>query len=66
MLGAHDDRVELQDIFVFERTGPTDTGKVMGRFRGTGITPKIMDRLRVSGISLPPGLFDEMMNVNME
>jgi len=66
VLGAHDDRVELQDIFVFERTGLTDAGKVMGRFRGTGITPKIMDRLRVSGISLPPGLFDEMMNVNME
>ncbi|MDQ6677809.1 MAG: CpaF family protein [Acidobacteriota bacterium] len=66
VMGAHDDRVELQDIFIFERAGLTDTGKVMGRFRGTGATPKILERLRVSGIDLPEGLFDEVMNVNME
>jgi len=58
--------VEVQDIFVFERTGMTDAGKVMGRFRGTGVKPRILERLRVSGITLPDGLFDEVMNVNME
>ena len=66
VLGSHDDHVELQDIFIFERTGLTEAGKVMGRFRGTGNTPKLLERLRVSGINLPDGLFDEVMNVNME
>jgi len=66
VVGSHDDHVEVQDIFVFERTGMTDAGKVMGRFRGTGVKPKILERLRVSGITLPDGLFDEVMNVNME
>ncbi|MCU1261912.1 MAG: type secretion system protein, partial [Bryobacterales bacterium] len=66
VLGAHDDHVELQDIFVFERTGITDAGKVQGRFRGTGVAPKILDRLRVSGITLPENLFDEVVEVNMD
>jgi pilus assembly protein CpaF len=66
VLGAHDDHVELQDVFIFERLGITDTGKVKGRFRGTGVIPKIVERLKVSGITLPDGLFDEVMNVNME
>ncbi len=29
--GAHDDQVELQEIFTFERTGVTGEGKVQGR-----------------------------------
>ncbi len=66
VMGSHDDHVQVQDIFVFERTGMTDAGKVMGRFRGTGVKPRILERLRVSGITLPDGLFDEVMNVNME
>jgi pilus assembly protein CpaF len=66
VLGAHDDHVELQDIFVFERTGITDAGKVQGRFRGTGVTPKILERLRISGITLPEDLFDEVVEVNMD
>ena len=66
VLGSHEDHVELQDIFIFERTGLTEAGKVMGRFRGTGVKPKLLERLRVSGVTLPDGLFDEVMNVNME
>ena len=66
VLGSHEDHVELQDIFIFERTGLTDAGKVMGQFRGTGVKPRMLERLRVSGITLPEGLFDETMNVNME
>ncbi len=66
VLGSHEDHVELQDIFIFERTGLTEAGKVMGQFRGTGVKPRMLERLRVSGITLPEGLFDEVMNVNME
>jgi pilus assembly protein CpaF len=66
VIGAHDDHVELQDVFVFERMGLTETGKVRGRFRGTGVIPKTVERLRVNGIILPEGLFDEVLDVNLE
>ncbi len=66
VLGAHEDHVELQDVFIFERMGISDTGKVKGRFRGTGVIPKIVERLKVNGITLPDGIFDEILEVNME
>ena len=65
VLGVKDDRIELQDIFVFERTGLTDAGKVQGRFRSTGVKPKILERLRVAGIQLSPSVFDEVLEVNL-
>jgi pilus assembly protein CpaF len=34
----------LQEIFTFERIGVTDSGKVQGRFRATGVTPKLLER----------------------
>ena len=65
VVAAHDDRVELQEIFTFERTGVTEQGKVQGRFKATGVRPKIMERLRVSGITLPDSVFTEIVEVNM-
>ena len=65
VLGVKEDRVEMQDIFIFDRTGVTDAGKVQGRFRSTGVTPKILDSLRVAGIQLPSSVFDEVLEVNM-
>ncbi len=64
VLGVKDDRVDVQDIFVFERTGVNDAGKVQGRFRGCGHEPKILERLRISGISVDPAIFDEVVEVN--
>ncbi len=64
VLGVKDDRVDVQDIFVFERTGVNDAGKVQGRFRGCGHEPKILERLRISGISIDPAIFDEVVEVN--
>jgi len=57
--------VQLQEIFTFERIGVTDAGKVQGRFRATGVSPKILERLRVSGIQLPPSIFEEVVDVNL-
>src|ERR1700730_5890147 len=65
VLGVKDDRIDLQDIFVFERTGLTDAGKVQGRFRSTGVKPKILERLRVAGIELSPSVFDEVLGVKL-
>ncbi len=65
VLGAHDDHVDLQEIFTFERTGLTDDGKVQGRFKAVCKTPQILERLRVGGIKLDPKIFDEVLEVNM-
>ena len=65
VLGVKDDAVDLQEVFTFERTGVTDSGKVQGRFRSSGVRPKILDRLRVAGINLPDSIFDETVSVNL-
>ena len=65
VLGVADDRIQMQDIFTFERLGVTDSGKVQGRFKGTGVTPKVMERLRVSGIQFPHSVFQEALSVNL-
>ena len=65
VLGVSEDRVNVQDIFTFERVGVTDSGKVQGRFKATGVTPKILDRLRVSGIQVPHNIFEEVVPVNL-
>ncbi len=65
VLGVSQDRVELQEIFTFERLGVNDAGKVYGRFKGTGVQPKILERLRISGITLPQSIFEEVLPVNM-
>jgi pilus assembly protein CpaF len=64
VLGVKDDRIDVRDVFLFERTGMTAAGKVQGRFRSSGETPTILERLKVSGIELPPAVFDEVMEVN--
>jgi pilus assembly protein CpaF len=65
VLGAAQDQVELQEIFTFERLGVTDSGKVQGRFKATGIMPKILERLRISGVQVPMNIFEEVVPVNL-
>jgi len=65
VLGVKDEKVDLQEIFAFERIGVTDTGKVQGRFRATGVIPKLAERLRISGVTLPPAIFEEVLPVNL-
>jgi len=65
VLGVQEDAIHMQDIFLFDRSGVTDAGKVQGRFRSAGATPRLMDRLKISGIKLPPSIFEEALNVNL-
>jgi pilus assembly protein CpaF len=65
VLGVKDDRVDMQEVYVFERIGVTDAGKVQGRFRATGVEPKVLERLKVSGIPLPGSVFEEVLSVNL-
>src|SRR5207237_5592506 len=47
--GLEVDMIAMQDIFVFDRHGLDETGKVRGAFRATGIRPKFADRLAPAG-----------------
>ena len=61
--GMEGEIVTMQEIFLFEKTGITQEGKVLGRFRATGVRPKICERLRASGINLPAEMFEGVMEV---
>jgi len=56
--GMEGDVVAMQDIFVFDKRGVRDNGEVIGDFVASGIRPKFSDRLLVSGIELPPAMFE--------
>ena len=55
--------VAMQDIFVFDKLGIDAGGRVLGRFRATGVSPKFLDRLKASGIVLPAGIFEHTFEV---
>ena len=62
--GVKDDRIDVRDIFLFDRSGVSEAGKVQGRFRSSGERPKILERLQVHGIELSPSIFDDVVDVN--
>jgi pilus assembly protein CpaF len=61
--GMEGDVITMQEIFMFEKLGMTQDGKVIGRFKATGVRPKVAERLKASGIHLPPDMFEGMTEV---
>ena len=61
--GVLNDQVEMQDIFQFERDGISAHGKVVGRFRASGVPPLCLDRLRGWGIHLSKSIFHEVVEI---
>jgi pilus assembly protein CpaF len=61
--GMEGDVICMQDIFVFERVGIDEHGRVRGAFRASGIRPKFADRLATAGCRLRPAIFDSRMEV---
>jgi pilus assembly protein CpaF len=61
--GMEGDIITMQEIFLFEKLGVTQDGKVIGRFRATGVRPKCCERLRASGIHLPADMFEGVTEV---
>lgn len=51
--GMEGETIAMQEIFLFERTGVDSGGKVIGRFRTTGIRPRFAERLKQYGMQLP-------------
>ena len=54
--GMEGDVITMTDIFVFEQTGFED-GRVIGRFRPTGLRPKFIESIEAAGIHLPASTF---------
>ena len=63
IIGMDGDMITLQDVFIFERTGVDESGKVRGVFRSTGLTPHFTERLATAGCRLSPALFESRMEV---
>src|SRR5437588_428437 len=61
--GMEGDVITMQEIFLFEKLGVAQDGKVIGRFRATGVRPKACERLKASGIHLPPDMFEGVTEV---
>ena len=60
IVGMEGDIITMQEIFMYERLGTDENGKVIGRFRPSGIRPRFADRLRSYGIELPASLFTDV------
>jgi pilus assembly protein CpaF len=58
VLGLADDMIVTQDLFVFERTGRDEAGRIEGTFAATGLKPRFRERLGRCGCEgmLPPVL----------
>ena len=62
--GMEENVISMQEIFTFTKKGIGPDGKVIGVFQPTHIRPRFLERLRLSGIVLPPALFERETEVN--
>jgi pilus assembly protein CpaF len=62
--GMEESVISMQEIFSFQKKGIGPDGKVIGVFQPSRIRPKFLERLRVSGIVLPPTIFERETLVN--
>jgi pilus assembly protein CpaF len=60
LTGMEGDVITTQEIFLFERTGIGEDGRVKGVFRATGIRPKCAERILASGKMLPAEIFEHV------
>src|SRR5215207_10125720 len=61
--GMEGDVITMQDIFVFERAGIGPGGKVVGRFKATGVRPKCSDKIAADGMELRRDMFEHVKAV---
>jgi pilus assembly protein CpaF len=62
--GMEESVISMQEIFSFNRKGIGPDGRVIGVFQPSRIRPKFLEQLRMSGIFLAPGLFEQTLEVN--
>ena len=56
--GMEGDITSMHDLFLFKQTGVDDDGVAQGYFCTTGIRPKCLDKLEISGARVPVELFE--------
>ena len=61
--GMDGEMITLQDVFVFDRSGIDESGKVRGIFHSTGHPPHFAERLATAGCRLSTALFESRMEV---
>jgi pilus assembly protein CpaF len=61
--GTSGDVVSMQDIFLFEKLGLSSNGRVLGRFRATGVVPKFAEKLKASGIPFDLDVLNQTVEV---
>jgi pilus assembly protein CpaF len=58
--GMEGDTITMQEVFTYERKGIDKDGRVIGRFRPTGVRPRFAERLKTYGMQLPRSFFEEV------
>jgi pilus assembly protein CpaF len=53
----------MREIFIFERHGIDESGRVRGAFKAIGYRPQFAERLATSGCRLRPAMFESKMEV---
>jgi pilus assembly protein CpaF len=61
--GLDAESIAMQDIFIFERRGLDESGKVRGTFKATGTRPQFAERLAAAGTRLRPALFESKTEI---
>jgi pilus assembly protein CpaF len=56
--GMEGDVIQMQEIFHFVSRDINADGRIVGEFRATGIRPKFLDKLKMSGVNIEATLFD--------
>src|SRR5689334_10004563 len=56
--GMEGDTITMQEVFTYERKGIDKDGRVIGRFKPTGVRPRFAERLKVYGLQLPRSFFE--------
>ncbi len=57
VVGMEQDKITLQDIFLYEQTGMDSEGRVIGRHKATGILPKFIEQFDSMGVKMPRDIF---------
>lgn len=63
VVGMEGDVITLQDVFVFEKTGVNEKGRVTGLFKPTGLRPRSTERMKGCGIVFPPEMFQTVVGI---
>jgi pilus assembly protein CpaF len=56
--GMEGDVITMQEIFSFRQTGVDEQGNVKGHFQASGVRPRLYERIKACGITLPESIFD--------